>query len=358
MDQFTDLTAPVARLNIQYFVVPGGYRRLVWVALLKVSGLTRLVIRTASRYFHKHGVQLLHRENNRFAGVTISYMKALRSALSFFLLVTSLLGLSTASGVEILIPSSDTESESLETSWTLRGEIEKGDFDKLISAIRRAGRIPSSIALDSEGGDVNEAINLGHFFRKALIGYRGVDGPDGKPMQSECSSACALIYFGAARKLTQDNSLTRIGLHRPYFVREYLVNLTPEQASSQYQLAENTIREYLQEMHVPDAVADVMFETEASSMSYFNDHELSEWIAEKSDYRLWLAANCIELQDKERQDLRLARTNPGIFTQDYTKALESKYSEFLGCRHRLIADTQTSVLRELGCSVVEDRTSC
>lgn len=277
--------------------------------------------------------------------------------LSFLLLVPTCFA-QVVDAMEIVVDRSQMDDGSSSADWTLQGDIEKGDFDKLISAIQKYGKIPASVALDSEGGDINEAINLGLFFRKALIGYRGVEDADGNPVSSECSSACALIYFGATRKLTHQKSLTSIGLHRPYFDHAYLASLTQAQASDQYRRAENTIRQYLQEMAVPDAVADVMFETEASSMSYFNDHELSEWLAAKSDHHQWLNTSCDELSANERIDLRVSKIESSLFASDYVAGLNDKYAMHLGCRQRLIAKTHQSILRELGCTVTEDRTSC
>lgn len=285
-------------------------------------------------------------------------MKTLLIVLGCSLLSVSFLGLPPAHAVEIVIPTSENGSEDPDAPWIFQGDIEKGDFDKFISVIRKTKKIPSSIALDSTGGDINEAINLGHFFRKALIGYQGVEDHNGIPKRSECSSACALIYFGAVNKSTTIESRTRIGLHRPYFDRDYVLRLTESQASDQYQRAEKTIREYLQEMHVPVAVADIMFETEATSMSYFNDHELSEWLPQTPDYELWLGASCESLTDGERIALKESRENSGAYSTEHTSYLESRYAEFLRCKHRLVSKTHESVLRGLGCSVAEGRISC
>nr|MBX2824784.1 hypothetical protein [Gammaproteobacteria bacterium] len=70
-----------------------------------------------------------------------------------------------------------TQKDQIDPSapWTLKGEIEKGDLAKLKAAIATTGVLPKSVMLDSPGGDINEAINIGLFLRDALVRYRSVE---------------------------------------------------------------------------------------------------------------------------------------------------------------------------------------
>src|SRR5437667_432258 len=49
----------------------------------------------------------------------------------------------------------------------LSGEISKGDYEKVVTFLD--GRRPKMFALNSIGGDVDEALKIGHLFRKFLI---------------------------------------------------------------------------------------------------------------------------------------------------------------------------------------------
>ena len=96
------------------------------------------------------------------------------------------------------------------------GEIEKGDYHRLISVILNYGNIPSGGGITSPGGDVIEAMKIGRFIRKNHMSL---------VLVQPCDSACAFIVFAAVKRVAG-----KLGLHRPRYDPQYFSQLTGEDA--------------------------------------------------------------------------------------------------------------------------------
>src|SRR4030042_1288022 len=77
-------------------------------------------------------------------------------------------------------------------SITIQGNIERGDYEKIIKAVKKHGSIPGYIRINSPGGDVIEAIKIGRFARKGLLSFW---------VAKQCNSACVFIYFATVRDI-------------------------------------------------------------------------------------------------------------------------------------------------------------
>jgi hypothetical protein len=115
----------------------------------------------------------------------------------------------------------------------LRGQISKGDYEKVATFLKAHLPFVSNFSLASPGGDVDEALKIGRLFRKYLIATVAPVNEhfeatglvhDDVPFLSSgsrdlcrgqdciCASACALIWMGGTFRTGT------VGLHRPRIV--------------------------------------------------------------------------------------------------------------------------------------------
>ena len=164
----------------------------------------------------------------------------------------------------------------------LKGEIQVGDADRLMAELdkakprdtlaRLAGKAPAStfdprqwlwVRVESTGGNLEESLKLGRYLRSAnaLI------------TTSDCTSACVFLLAGAVERVGLEEAVGRIGVHRPFFsdarqqsrssLDQYFTDLHKE------------LTEYLQEMHVPATLADIMFAVPPEEMRMLSAEELA-----------------------------------------------------------------------------------
>jgi hypothetical protein len=107
------------------------------------------------------------------------------------------------------------------TSILLSGEIMSGDFEKVETALNRK---LAPIHLDSDGGQVLEAIKIGELIRSKSLETR-------LPYKSSCASACMLLLAAGVIRTADETS--RIGIHMSSGVfNEELVSKLEELISS------------------------------------------------------------------------------------------------------------------------------
>jgi hypothetical protein len=135
----------------------------------------------------------------------------------------------------------------------ITGEITERDaekFQEISSVSERADFFV--VELDSMGGSVSAAIDIGRLVRK-------YDGWTVIPTDAKCYSSCALIFIAGVRRY----SYGELGLHRPYFSstprgREALEKAVP--------LLLSTLKSYIADMGVTDNFYQQMVNTEPSHM--------------------------------------------------------------------------------------------
>lgn len=117
-------------------------------------------------------------------------------------------------------------------------------------------------------------------------------------------SAGILIFYGAVKRAHSDNSDQRLGfgkkrtipvmgLHRPYYEKEYFSKLSPSQASEAYKKLENMVRNYLADMGAPQLIIDRMFNRASNEIELLTADEFRGlYKSEESFLAEWLIARC------------------------------------------------------------------
>lgn len=120
------------------------------------------------------------------------------------------------------------------------------------------------VNLDSEGGDVGAAIEIGRMFRKARV-YASL-GP-----QDKCLSACVFLLAGSVRRLNNGP----VGIHRPY---------SSSTSSTSYEsMQENTLKlgelvhTYLIQMNIPDDLYESMRRVPPEQIKVLSHDELDRY---------------------------------------------------------------------------------
>jgi hypothetical protein len=168
------------------------------------------------------------------------------------------------------------------TSWlSFKGQIESGDakrFAAIISSEQKRIRQPScsisqiSLNLDSDGGDVAEALRFGRIIREndvmVTVGIR-----------DQCLSSCIYLVAGGVQRLL----VGKVGIHRPYFsdLRE---NSNKEQVRRRIENLERNIIDYLKEMNVSPMLHDDSMSVPPEQIKILTDFELTRYRLTGEDF--------------------------------------------------------------------------
>lgn len=137
-----------------------------------------------------------------------------------------------------------------------------------------------AVMIDSPGGDVYAAMELGRLFRanQVMIGLSqwGIGRP-------QCASACVLAWAGAPIRIVggmpgDDQALV---IHRPYGFadagREF------SDSSVRWKTLQADIRQYLSEMNIPPTLLDAMNEVSSEDGRALTPTELSRYLLSDDD---------------------------------------------------------------------------
>lgn len=157
------------------------------------------------------------------------------------------------------------------------GPIEEGDLDRLKKVHSETAHPPppeapwsrmSILILDSRGGNVNEAMQVGRWMRQKNFGVV-------LPENSECFSSC--VYLLAAG-LTRDTILGKVGIHRPYHSSS-----SGADVGSQISSVLKKSRSYFEEMNIPGNFADAMFSVLPENLEILTEGELRNYRLSQDD---------------------------------------------------------------------------
>lgn len=150
------------------------------------------------------------------------------------------------------------------------------DFDRLLKLVQVAmlssnvlvaGTPAPQVMLNSSGGDVRAAMEIGRMLRAFnAVTIVGVN--------SECSSACVLILAAGARRIVFSGG--RVGVHRPYFEESLFAGLSTTQARDKYAEMERRVKNYLKELSMPEALFEKMRSVPSRRLVYLKENELEE----------------------------------------------------------------------------------
>lgn len=259
---------------------------------------------------------------------------------------------------------------------TLDGTIEIGDADQFRSIMQRAILLPGinrlRISLDSPGGNVSEAIEIGRIVRAALaetwtsstivwlrrqesevrnLRYAGqkfafADLDEPLPAMSRCLSACTIIFYSGIRRSVFDNSDSRassadpsmrstyyptLGVHRPIYDPEEYGQLSPAEAQEAYSRMLQDVADVLSDMGAPDEFIERTMATPSTEIDMIPDN--SEWFDGpdiEPFFVDWLVAKCGGYTDTlDDAELRLYQRYKQVLDQQTQLFKDDKYEEWL-----------------------------
>jgi hypothetical protein len=147
----------------------------------------------------------------------------------------------------------------------LQGEITAGDLEKSIIPAYKNIKGKKYIHLNSSGGDVEEAMKIGRYFKKnefsVSVAYR-----------DSCYSSCAFLLAGGVER----HAVGKVGIHRPYF-GSLDKSLTITQIKEFREKINLNIKNYLTEMDINPSLLEVMNSYPPESMKILNDEELTTY---------------------------------------------------------------------------------
>lgn len=269
--------------------------------------------------------------------------------LSFILLI-NLISVTTVKAADIFIDTGSYPSITLNHRIIIRGQIVRGDYEKLINVVKKHGSIPENIFLNSRGGDVIEAMKIGRFARRALLVTGVIRLKDDCQSGCYCYSACMFIYLACAgRKPDFDVSY---GIHRPHFDKSYFSGLSAREAELKYNDLEKSVRKYLEEMNVPQLFIDRIFSIPSDSLKVLDVEQLIAISGDSPAYREWIIAKCDPLSKAEWNDykkiLDAERSNSKhVYSSGYVKYLKDKHNSFYDCLLRSRDEVREEVFRSL-----------
>ena len=318
-----------------------------------------------------------------------SFMRFISLFLAVFIIIT----MNVSADVSLLSYRMPTSSGYFEFQRiVIHGEIRQGDYDKFVDILRQLDSLPDevpelaripSVLLSSPGGDVVEAMRIGHVIRTLSSGVEvpstvlfrewdlergvfeeprfeitleGLARKQSLELENTCFSACFFLYIagvqrtisntfihpddwtrarhmdpGMIKELNQENAskMSPIGIHRPFFEKKYFGLLDSESARKEYQAMEEDTRKYLKEMGLGDKWIARMFSVSSNEILRLSYGDLWEIGLDDPSWEEWKIAACGYSSIKEA-----IRKNPD-FTGDVKEAIECLGDRLISERMRL-----------------------
>lgn len=148
----------------------------------------------------------------------------------------------------------------------LTGKIQRGDVAPFRTALERTGRDGKiMLILDSEGGDLETAIEIGRLVRKWESSTIRVN------LSQKCFSACVFVLAGGLERVV----LGQIGIQRP-FISTTKSN-TYESTQKRFRALEQTAKAFLKEVNLPPSLYDEMMSISPEKSRLLTKQELVQW---------------------------------------------------------------------------------
>jgi hypothetical protein len=201
--------------------------------------------------------------------------------------VTAPFGYARGATIELTGTTSPVTGKQTPSGIKIEGAIEPGDAIKLLRTYEYYGEFRGGlIFLFSRGGDIKEAMKIGRLIRQLRLATYAPDRASHEILalpadkaNNVCASACVLVWVAGARR-TGDLLI----LHRPYPAPESADKLSDIEFEALENNAISRVRNYLQEMDLPQYYIDKMVLT-ASRDGYMpttedlTEHPLPEFAA-------------------------------------------------------------------------------
>jgi hypothetical protein len=185
------------------------------------------------------------------------------------------------------------------THVKISGLIKKNDINDLKICIERHNKHRGSklsenilVLLDSQGGDVIAAMEMGKILRENKAEIWVLPG-------SECSSACVFILASGVHRVICGN--TKIGIHRPIFDEKYFSSLDYAEAAQRYKKLTNELHEYLSKMDIKDSLFEEIMSIKSNEVEYISsDYAESVGLdGEDRAYEEWQRAKEVQRYGKK-----------------------------------------------------------
>jgi hypothetical protein len=246
------------------------------------------------------------------------------------------------------------------TEIVLEGDIEKGDYDKLVEIAKKYSVFPGRMYLASPGDNLAEAIKIGRLIRRlrwstevpvtlevssspvVVKGLAEMHGIKNQARNNVCASACFFIFIAGIYRYGDT-----LGLHRPYLSDADLRQLTGNQAMQASQGVRVVVDTYLKEMGLPVKYSEIMQSVPRDQVRWLEYEEvrvdLRGFIPELRD---WMNAKCDKTTPAERVARENLKNKPAEkWTSDeeqVSKALVKRDLEMFRCW----SDVQIEMRRE------------
>lgn len=232
------------------------------------------------------------------------------------------------------------EFEWLAETIILKGEIVPGDYDKFIRIIKYVDRPPLSIQLNSNGGDVNEAIKIGKVVNELMMRATITDN-------NVCASSCFYILVSSPER-TLDTD--KIGIHRPYFNKSYFSKLSSVEAKIEYRRLNNYVANYLLKMGVPQDFIDRMFSISSDHVKWISRDEFYQIIGKMPPFFEELAiAKC----GSDYTDIEYSKVRGLPLSSSLRKDFYKKYIARSTCITNLSSTERSDFIKKHGLTLNE-----
>lgn len=204
---------------------------------------------------------------------------------------------------------SATISINKDSQLYLTGNIVPGDAERIIEILLKINPVghinpsflPSLIYLNSNGGDVSEALKISKlvevFFMSTTVSKQveiTSDGIRNEKSIATCASSCFFVYLAglsrAAIGVNNQNARSGglLGVHRPYFQKHAG---GPASTKKQDDLMSG-VTSYLQAEHIPQSIIDIMMSRASNDIYWLTTADLNLLGEYKASYEEELIIKC------------------------------------------------------------------
>jgi hypothetical protein len=156
---------------------------------------------------------------------------------------------------------------------TLTGEIDAASMSSLRRVLDLAfSRFSSDIlvvSLNSNGGDVWEALSFARFIRAHNLQNVVIDIPEG----SHCYSSCVSILAGAFRRIVDGE----VGIHRPYFSDKRVHEVGYKSLQQAYDALFVQLKAFVSSVNVSDRLVSEMWVVPSDKLRVLSQKESEEY---------------------------------------------------------------------------------
>ena len=154
----------------------------------------------------------------------------------------------------------------------IQGTITKDDparFRSLLAQLNPLDPVRQNVVMDSDGGDVYAAIDIGRQIRAKALSTDIWDG--------RCVSACVFAFAGGVVRMPclYVCDQTPLGIHRPYSTDTSVAS--GSEADRLYKKMDAAIRTYFKEMNISDLLADDMLRINPQDVKFLTRAEAERY---------------------------------------------------------------------------------